>query len=125
MMVEWEARCRSRLDPAAFGGRQVRNDWSEDWLELAERYKASVRSDVEIDRKGVSKKRIEVEDILAAGTEGSEFPFALPPGGCFVSLPWDDLQTLRAFGWILRMSEEQIISSDLVVRHLFNLSGVA
>jgi hypothetical protein len=30
----------------------------------------------------------------------------------------------RMFGWFLRMSEEQVLESDLAVTHLFNLAGI-
>jgi hypothetical protein len=36
----------------------------------------------------------------------------------YVVVPAADLRGRRAFGWFLRMSEEQIMESDLVIRYL-------
>jgi hypothetical protein len=114
MMVEWEALCRERVEKQE-GGRQVRNDVSEDWWILAEKYGATINQSVVLDRKEVSHKRIELEDLLAAGTGGAG---GLWGAGCYVPIVWDELLDRRAFGWILRMSEEQILASDLVISHL-------
>jgi hypothetical protein len=62
-------------------------------------------------------KKLELEDILAVGTEGN-LPFDLPEKAVYVVVPAADLRDRRAFGWFLRMSEEQIMESDLVIRYL-------
>jgi len=121
MMVEWEERVRERLESKG-GGRQVRNDAAQDWIEFTERYSTLVLSDMELDRKGASQKRIELEDLLAVGMEGA-LPFPVSRFTRYVPIPWDDLQNRRTFGWILRMSEEQILESDIVLRRLFTLAG--
>jgi hypothetical protein len=37
-------------------------------------------------------------------------------------IPWPEMKERRAFGWFLRMSEEQILESDLAISHV--LRGV-
>jgi hypothetical protein len=82
-----------------------------------------VRPLAELSRKGVAGKRIQVEDLLASGQEG-DLPFEI---GClvvYVPLPWPELRDRRSFGWFLKMSEDQIAESDLVIRDLFVRAGV-
>ena len=64
-------------------------------------------------------KRLELEDILAAGTEG-KLPFAVPDSITYVPVLWPELRDREIFGWFLRMSEDQIMESDLAVRHLID-----
>jgi hypothetical protein len=119
MFVEWEARCRSRLENQ-LGGRQFRGDAKSDWAELAPIHKAEVK-DVELGKDPETGKKLDLEDLLAAGTEGN-LPFNIPKESVYVVIPADDLRSRRAFGWFLRMSEEQIMESDLVVRYLLEES---
>ena len=77
-----------------------------------------VRPTVELTRKGAAGRRIQLEDLLAAGQEGS-LPFSISQHASYVPIPWPELQERKAFGWFLRMSEEQIMDSDLVVSTLF------
>ena len=77
----------------------------------------------EVGRKGLSGRRIQIEDLLAAGQEGLVH-FEIGPLACYVALPWPELKDRRAFGWFLRMSESQIAESDLVIRDLYNMAGV-
>ena len=46
-------------------------------------------------------------------------PFKLTEEAVYVPIPWPELQERRAFGWFLRMREDQIMDSDLTVSHLF------
>lgn len=115
MFVEWEALCRSRLN-GQLGGRQFRGDAKSDWAELAPKYKP-VRKAGELSRDPQTSKKLELEDLLAVGTEG-ELPFEVPETTIYVVIPLADLRSRRAFGWFLRMSEEQIMGADLAVRYL-------
>lgn len=117
MFVEWEQICRKRLDEAR-GGQQIRRDANWDWVTLSNKYEG-----IEIDVHGeLSRKRggrrIELEDLLAAGQEG-RLPFAVPAHAIYVPVFWPELRDREMFGWFLRMSEEQILGSDLVIRDLF------
>jgi hypothetical protein len=77
-----------------------------------------VRPMAELSRKGAAGRRIQIEDLLAAGQEGS-LPFAITPEAKYLPIPWPELQERRAFGWFLRLSEEQILDSDLAISWLF------
>ena len=76
-----------------------------------------MRPTVELTRKGAAGRRIQVEDLLASGPEG-DLPFELKKEAVWVPVPWPELEQRRAFGWFLRMSEEQILDSDLAVSHI-------
>jgi hypothetical protein len=116
MFVEWEARCRGRLE-GQLGGRRSRDDAKSDWVELAAAHSPIVKVEGELGRDPQTRKKLELEDLLAVGTEGV-LPFEIPKEAIYVIIPEADLRNRRAFGWFLRMSEEQIMTSDLVVRYL-------
>jgi hypothetical protein len=77
-----------------------------------------VRPTAELTRKGGAGRRIQLEDLLTAGQEG-ELHFDITCATVYVPIPWPEIQERRAYGWFLRMSEEQILESDLVVSTLF------
>jgi hypothetical protein len=117
MLRSWEERCRSRLEHQ-LGGRQFRGDAKSDWVELCKEGAATeVRVLAELSRDPKTNKNIELEDLLAAGT-GGNIPFAIPPTAVYISIPYKDLLDRRHYGWILRLSEKQIVESDLVISHL-------
>ena len=116
LFVEWEARCRERLD-GQLGGRQFRGDAKSDWKDLSAKHGAILNAGAELSRDPQTGKKLELEDVLAVGTEGN-IPFDLPETAVYVVVPAADLRDRRAFGWFLRMSEEQIMESDLVIRYL-------
>uniref|UniRef100_A0A6C0LSI9 Uncharacterized protein n=1 Tax=viral metagenome TaxID=1070528 RepID=A0A6C0LSI9_9ZZZZ len=119
----WEAKSRQRLS-ASGGGDTARNDHKWEFLAVTALYPdIEVRPNVEVSRKGAAGRRIQIEDILAAGQDG-DWPFEVYPTSQYVPLPWPELRDRRVFGWFLRMSEDQIKESDLVIRDLFNLAGV-
>jgi hypothetical protein len=76
-----------------------------------------VRPMAELARKGAAGRRIQIEDLLTAGQEG-DIHFDLNSEARYVPIPWPEIQERRAFGWFLRMSEEQILESDLVISSL-------
>jgi hypothetical protein len=120
--VSWEQRARARLEKMS-GGAEFRRDEMTDAMtairEAEERKEPiDVRPTVELTRKGAAGRRIQLEDLLAAGQEGS-LPFNISQHASYVPIPWPELQERKAFGWFLRMSEEQIMDSDLVVSTLF------
>jgi hypothetical protein len=116
IFVEWSSRAYTRLD-STNGGRQVRGDEKSDYVELAFGNSVTVPA-AELSRKGTSKKPIQLEDLLAAG-EQDELHFSIPPETIYVPFPWPELKERRMFGWFLRMSEDQILGSDLVASTLF------
>jgi hypothetical protein len=119
----WEAKSKNRLDKSG-GGDTARGDHKWEYIALANMNPdIEVRPMAEVSRKGVSGKRIQIEDLLAAGQEGVA-PFEIGPLGIYVPLPWPELRDRRAFGWFLKMSESQIAESDLVISDLFHKAGV-
>jgi hypothetical protein len=117
MMVMWEAKCRDRLENQ-LAGRQIRGDAKSDWFELqgiAGPCEKRVRE--ELGRDVRTGKKLELEDLLAAGT-GGRLPFRIPEETVYIPIPYTDLLDRRMFGWILRSSEEQILQSDIAIRYL-------
>jgi hypothetical protein len=121
MMTDWEQRCRSRLE-GQLGGRQFRGDAKSDWVELCRGGAATeVRVLEEQARDAKTNKNIELEDLLAAGT-GGNIPFAISQKAVYIPIPYQDLLDRRHYGWILRLSEKQIMESDLVISHLLTIT---
>ncbi len=114
-MISWADAAYARLEEGG-GGKQIRGDSKWDYTAFATG-PTKVFSREEISRKK-DGRRIELEDLLAAGGDG-QLPFTIPPEGVYVVLPWDELQNRRNFGWFLRMNEDQILSSDLAVSEIF------
>ena len=121
--VAWEALSRKRLNTSG-GGDTARGAEKWEFLALADRFPdIEVQPLAEVGRKGAAGRRIQIEDLLAAGQEGV-LPFEISAMAVYVPLPWPELRDRRAFGWFLRMSEDQIAESDLVIRDLYRMSGV-
>jgi hypothetical protein len=119
----WEAKSKNRLDTSG-GGDTARGDHKWEFLSLIVMHPDyEIRPLAEVSRKGAAGRRIQVEDILAAGQDG-DMPFGIGHNAVYVPLPWPELKDRRAFGWFLRMSEDQIAESDLVIRDLFKRAGV-
>jgi hypothetical protein len=121
--VKWEARIRNRLE-FQNGGRQVRGDAKSDWVDLTAAVsegEVEVRVKEELGRDPRTNKSLDLEQIFAAGTQG-RLPFSIPPVAVYIHVPYADLLDRRAFGWILKSSEEQIMESDLAIRHVLEAS---
>jgi hypothetical protein len=120
--VQWKKILTERIERQATG-KEIRSDKSWDILFVGTgKQDVLVMPNVELTRKKTGRK-IELEDLLAAGTEGS-LPFDVHPETLYVPFPWPELLERRMFGWFLRMSEEQILDSDLAVTHLFRGAGL-
>jgi len=119
----WEAKSRQRLNSSG-GGDVARGDHKWEYLAVTTLFPGSeVRPLAELGRKGAAGRRIQIEDLLAAGQEG-DLPFQIGSKANYVALPWPELAVRRNFGWFLKMSESQIAESDLVIRDLFHMAGV-
>jgi hypothetical protein len=120
--VAWAEKARTRLDKRA-GGSEFRRDEMSDAVD-AQRLAISrgepiiIRPTAELSRKGAAGRRIQCEDLLASG-DAADIPFELTSDAVYVPIPWPELKERRAFGWFLRMSEDQIMDSNLAVSHLF------
>jgi len=119
----WEIMAKNRLNKSG-GGDTARAAHKWEFLALAARFpEIDVRPLAEVGRKGLAGRRIQIEDLLAAGQEG-DLPFEIGPLAVYVPLPWPELKDRRAFGWFLRLSEDQIAESDLVIRDLYRAAKV-
>jgi len=122
VFVHWEDKVRIRLEKRA-GGSEFRRDEMADAVEakhMAKEYghPIEIRPTAELTRKGLAGRRIQCEDLLASG-DAADLPFEVKHKAVYVPIPFTEIKERRAFGWFLRMSEEQIMSSDLAVSHLF------
>lgn len=117
IFTSWRTVLYSRIE-ASGGGMEVRRD--QDW-DMNIIYKNFPGQYVLLPYYELSRKHdgklIYAEDILAVGTEGN-LPFPLHQDTVFVRVPYKDLLERRPYGWFLRLSEEQILESDLVFTHL-------
>jgi len=114
LFVAWADRAFTRLETQK-GGLQIRGDEKSDYVELTKgRQDVLVVANSELSRKGASRRPLQLEDLLAAGQEGV-LPFDVPSEAKYCPMPWKDMKERRAFGWFLRMSEEQILEADLAI----------
>jgi hypothetical protein len=118
LWLDWEARARARLEKRA-GGSEFRRDEMSDAALAIRQYGASIeiRPDAELGRNEAGR-RIELEQLLAGGQEGIA-PFADCGSAAVLPIPWPEIKERRNFGWFLRMSEDQILESDLVISAYF------
>ncbi len=114
-MVKWAEAAFARLEEGG-GGKQIRGDAKWDYTAFANG-KVVVYSREEVSRKA-DGRRIQLEDLLAAGQDGA-LPFDIPKEGIYVLVPWEEMKDRRNFGWFLRMSEDQILDSDLAISEIF------
>jgi hypothetical protein len=125
MFKEWSAVTYSRVAQKR-GGDQIRGDEKWDFVRFTTEY---VKTGIVVDpaAEGMRKKdgrRIQIEDLLATGTDGN-LPFDLCAYTTYVPFPWPELRDREIFGWFLRMSEDQIMASDIAIKYLIQqgLSG--
>ena len=76
-----------------------------------------IHPNAELARSGANLKRLQAEDFLTAGSEG-QLHFTVPSTAVYVAFPLDEIRRRKQFGWFLRMSETQILDSDLAITHL-------
>ena len=122
MMKEWERVCFERIDHKR-GGEQIRGDFNWDFVRFTTEY---VHTGIVVDpaAEGMRKKdgkRIQLEDLLATGTDGN-LPFDTCSYTVYIPFPWTELRDREMFGWFLRMSEKQIMESDIAVKYLLQKS---
>jgi hypothetical protein len=120
--VQWHAILKERIERQATG-KEIRNDKNWDILFVGTgKQNVIVMPHAELTRKQTGRK-IELEDLLSTG-QGGVLPFAIHPETIYIPFPWPELLERRIFGWFLRMSEEQILESDIVVTHIFKTAGI-
>lgn len=118
LFSSWANLCYERVATKK-GGEQIRGDAKWDFIRLSKEFVGTgitIDPHAECGRKS-NGKRIQLEDLLATGTDG-HLPFEVYPHTVYVPFPWTELRDRKLFGWFLRMSEEQIMESDLAVKYL-------
>jgi hypothetical protein len=119
---QWKAILEARIEEQ-HTGKEIRNDKNWDILFVGTgKRDVIMMPNAELTRKKGGRK-IELEDLLAAGTEGN-IPFDVHPETLYVPFPWPELLERRMFGWFLRMSEDQVLESDLAATYLFRMAGL-
>jgi len=96
------------------GGRQFRGDIKWDLREVMENNKdTECLPECEFARKE-NGRRIQLEDLLGTSI------IPVNHKAFFIPLPNRELEERSNFEWFLRMSEEQILNSELYISKLFN-----
>jgi hypothetical protein len=118
LFVEWAAVTYARVAQKR-GGDQIRGDAKWDFIRFTTEY---AQTGIEVDPNAEcmrkrNGKRIQLEDLLASGTDG-RLPFEVGSSQVYIPFPWTELRDREMFGWFLRMSESQIMESDLAVKYL-------
>lgn len=118
LFIQWDGQAKRRLESGGTG-KEFRNDSVSDILDFAQQYKAEIvyRPLAELRRKP-NGKLIELDDLMMAGQEG-DLPFVITKDSVYVPIPLQEVLSRREYGWFLRMSEDQILESDLVISSLF------
>ena len=125
LFKEWMMICYQRVAEKR-GGDQIRGDAKWDWIRLSDTY-STTGIVVDPHAEGMRKKngrRIEIEDLLATGTDG-KLTFDVYSYTNYIPFPWPELRDREAFGWFLRMSEDQIMASDIAVKYLLKSDSVS
>lgn len=114
VFVELERLALERVEKRE-GGRQFRGDIKYDLrTQMANDNTIQYYPEYEFARKD-SGRRIQLEDLLVSNS------IPLSGRACYIPIDSKELQERRNFGWFLRMSEEQILESDLFISKLFKL----
>ena len=108
--VEWCKNAYTTIEKQ-IGGRQFS---SSTLLTLFKKYKDSTLHvhNIELSRKS-SGRRIQIEDLLSSGA------YIESTGFVYVPIDRQELEHRSAYAWFLRMSETQILESDLAISELF------
>jgi len=118
MFKEWMEVTYARIAQKR-GGDQIRGDAKWDFVRFTTEF---VNTGIVVDpaAEGMRKKdgrRIQLEDLLAAGTDGN-LPFDTCAYTVYIPFPWPELRDREIFGWFLRMDESQIMGSDIAIKYL-------
>jgi hypothetical protein len=117
VFVELEQLALGRIEKQE-GGRQFRGDVKWDLRTLmAKDNTIQYYPEYEFARKN-SGRRIQLEDLLTSNS------IPLNDRACYVPIDMKELEERRNFGWFLRMSEPQILESDLFISKLFKIHNV-
>lgn len=117
--VAWEKTVLERLNFRT-GGSEFRHDERTDFADALKNFPEQIQVVrlPEISRKGANRRRIELEDLISS-TGSAHSTFNIPKDAAYLPIPLTELLQREKFGWFLRMSEDQIMESDMVISHLF------
>jgi hypothetical protein len=114
VFVDLEKLALDRIEKQE-GGRQFRNDIKWDLrTQMAQDKTIQYYPEYEFARKD-SGRRIQLEDLLGSNS------IPLNSTVCYVPLDTKELHERRNFGWFLRLSEEEILESNLFISKIFRL----
>jgi len=101
------------------GGKQFRKDIKWDLKAILDDFSKEVEyiPSIEFARKE-NGRRIQLEDLLSSST------IPISSSAVYVPVDWNELRERQHFGWFLRMSEDQILSSELFITKLIKINGV-
>jgi len=115
---KWADLLYKRIDNYE-GGFRARRDNQWDWTHvMTGACSITTMPRATLQRKA-NGRRIELDDLLATGTEGA-LPFTVFDDAFFVPIPYYELDRRSSYQWFLRLSEDQIMESDLAVTYLFS-----
>ena len=119
IFVELEALALKRIIEQQ-GGKQFRKDIKWDLKSIMDDFSKEIEyiPTIEFARKE-NGRRIQLEDLLSS----SEIP--IPKSAIYVPIDWNEIRERQHFGWFLRMSEDQILESNLFISKLIKFNGVA
>uniref|UniRef100_A0A6C0D5T9 Uncharacterized protein n=1 Tax=viral metagenome TaxID=1070528 RepID=A0A6C0D5T9_9ZZZZ len=114
IFVELEQLALKRIENRE-GGKQFRKDIKWDLKNIMDKYSPEIDyyPNMEFSRNQ-SNRRIQLEDLLSSNN------IPVPKNAVYVPIDSKELEERRNFGWFLRMSEDQILESDLLISILFN-----
>ena len=111
VFIELEELALNRIERRE-GGKQFRKDIKWDLMGVMEKHETEYNPEAEFARKS-NGRRIQLEDLLGSNN------IPICPSAIYVPLDWEELQKRRNFGWFLRMSETQILESELLLSKIF------
>jgi hypothetical protein len=115
MMVRWADMLQRRMEEEN-GGSWVRGSDAQDMAAFLQDGSAVASATAVLDRKP-NGKTIGIEDWMSHGT-GGDLPFVLNTDAFVAHVDYEELVRRRAYGWFLKLGEEEILGSDLVISHV-------
>jgi hypothetical protein len=119
VFTKWAAAAHERVTKSMGGHIESGEKWH--YIRFAEK-----NPDVIVNVAGECGRtegvRIQLDDILGIAEDG-RVPFVTDSNSIFVPMPWKELTLRRSLEWFLRMSEEQIMESELVVKWLLDATA--
>ena len=117
VFIELERLALERINKQE-GGRQFRNDIKWDLrTQIAKDNTIKYYPEYEFARKETGR-RIQLEDLLGS------ISMEINSKASYAPLDWKELQERRNFGWFLRMSEKEILESNLLISNLFKVHNI-